>query len=521
MDPDFVVVGSGLSALSFSALMAKSGRRVVVLEAHDKPGGYAHTFDVGGYRFNAQLHYVWNCGEGRMVADFLAKLGLRDEVEFVQLDPDGYDHMRIPGYALDVPGDFDTLKVRLARLFPSHAAELRSFVSEVVATDRALEGMPHGRRDVLRWLASSDVRPLLRWRKATLKAVFTHFGLPLEAQALLALQWPDFLLPPSQLSFFAWVKLFAGYARGAYYPKKHFHHVVDSLVRTIETNGGQVLFGRRVTKFVVRDGRVVGVVADVIDDKGQSTGRFEEHRAADVVSNMDPRETAELIGLEHFSSSIRDKLAYTYSPSSFVAYCGVEGIHLRDAGFGKFNVFHSEDADLDRTFAAMYERADYSAVSFAVSTPTLVSEEPGDTPPGGQILELLTVADYRRFHALKLDDARAYRQAKQAIFDAMLEVLQKRYVPHLRDHLTVHSLGSPTTNERFVRAPLGNSYGSSMTPSLIWPGRLDHRSSVPGLHFCNASSGYAGFTGTIFTGSRLYERLTGDAVLGASLPGPG
>ena len=47
MDPEFVVVGSGLSALAFAAIMAKSGRRVVVLEAHDKPGGYAHTFDVG------------------------------------------------------------------------------------------------------------------------------------------------------------------------------------------------------------------------------------------------------------------------------------------------------------------------------------------------------------------------------------------------------------------------------------------------------------------------------------------
>lgn len=516
MDADFVVVGSGLSALAFSALMAKSGRRVVVLEAHDKPGGYAHTFEVGGYRFNAQLHYVWNCGEGRMVSDFLEKLGLREQVEFVELDPMGYDHMRIPGYALDVPGDFGVLADRLAALFPTHEREVRGFVDEVVRTDRALEAMPHDRSEVVRWLATASVRPLLRWRKATLSDVFTHFALPLEARALLALQWPDFLLPPSQLSFFAWVKLFAGYARGAFYPKKHFHHVIDTLVRSIESHGGRVLCNRRVTRFLMEGERVIGVAATRVDEHGEPSSEVDEYRAETTVSNMDPRETAELVGLTRFSASVRDKLAYSYSPSSFVAYCGVEGIHLRDSGFGRFNVFHSEDADLDRTFAAMYERADYSAVSFAISTPTLVSDEPGDAPSGGQILELLTVADYRRFHALKLDDPRAYRASKQAIFDAMLDVLEKRYVPHLRDHLTVHSLGSPTTNERFVRAPMGNSYGSSMTPDLIWPRRLDHRTSIAGLHFCNASAGYAGFTGTIFTGSRLYERLTGDRVSGSS-----
>ena len=61
-------------------------------------------------------------------------------------------------------------------------------------------------------------------------------------------------------------------------------------------------------------------------------------------------------------------------------------------------------------------------------------------------------------------------------------------------------------------SPAGNSYGSAMTPANIGPGRLDHRTSLGGFHFCNASSGFAGFTGTIWTGCRLYEHLSGDSV---------
>jgi len=52
-----------------------------------------------------------------------------------------------------------------------------------------------------------------------------------------------------------------------------------------------------------------------------------------------------------------------------------------------------------------------------------------------------------------------------------------------------------------------------MTPYNIRARRLRHQSSIPGLHFCNASSGFAGFTGTIWTGSALYERLSGDRFL--------
>ena len=84
---------------------------------------------------------------------------------------------------------------------------------------------------------------------------------------------------------------------------------------------------------------------------------------------------------------------------------------------------------------------------------------------------------------------------------------------NLRDHICFKMLGSPTTNERYCLSPAGNSYGSNMTPEQISVGRLDHRTSIPGFHFCNASSGFAGFSGAIWTGTRLYEVLSGDKVL--------
>lgn len=510
--PDYVVVGSGLAALSFAALMAQSGRRVVVLEAHEKAGGYGHTFDVGQYRFNAQLHYVWNTAPDRTVGRVLARLGLAEALPFVPLDPLGYDHMRLPGYALDIPCDMTELGRRLRELFPAHARSVEAFLDELRWTDDGLEALPssitgfsprHGR----------GYLHVLRNRDATLQDVFDRCGLPAEAQALLALQWPDFLLPPNQLSFLAWVKLFGGYGRGAAYPQGHFHAVVDALVGAIQAAGGEVRLQRKATRFLFEGGRVVGVRVEGVDGSGVGTGEFEDLLSGEVVCNMDPRQAAELIGLERFPSRIRARLQYAYSPSSFVAYCGVKDIDLRDYGFGAWNVFHADSPDLNGIFESMYERGDYSRVSFAMSTPTLISDAPGAAPPGHQVLELLTVANHGRFLESRLDDARAYRQQKQRVFDAMLDVIERDYVPGLREHLTVHVTGSPTTSERFVRAPAGNSYGSSMTPRQVARDRLDHRTGVPGLWFCNASSGFAGFAGTFWTGARLFEQLSGDLVL--------
>jgi all-trans-retinol 13,14-reductase len=135
MKTDYLIVGSGLSALVFGALMANSGKTVKILEAHEHPGGFGHTFTMAKkYTFNAQFHYVWDCGEGQTVNRVLKKLGLDREVMFERYAPDGFDHMRMPGFALDIPSEPEELIQRLAMLFPESSQRIRQFINEVEKT---------------------------------------------------------------------------------------------------------------------------------------------------------------------------------------------------------------------------------------------------------------------------------------------------------------------------------------------------------------------------------------------------
>lgn len=45
---DAIVIGSGIGGLSCASLLARSGKKVLVLEQHDQAGGCCHTFHDKG-----------------------------------------------------------------------------------------------------------------------------------------------------------------------------------------------------------------------------------------------------------------------------------------------------------------------------------------------------------------------------------------------------------------------------------------------------------------------------------------
>lgn len=507
MQTDYLILGSGLSALSFGALMAQAKKKVIILEAHELPGGFGHTFQAGPYKFNAQFHYVWDCGEGDPVHRFLKKLKLDKKVTFERFDPTGFDHMHIPGHSLKIPGDYDLLIERLGEMFPRYAKRITHFLRDVKkVADQAQYFSKPIRLSMIRHLHKGPF--LLKFYGKTLQEVFNSYGLPLEAQSLLASQWPDFLLPPQELSFYCWVVLFDGYMRGAYYPTKHFEYVIDSLVKVIRSNGGEIRYNEQVTRFILEKDRVKGVITESVDNAQNK----QEYNAKNIVCNFDPKKAAQMIGLQKFSPLVRSRLNYDYSPSNFMGYCAVKNIDLKDYGFGKWNLFHSCHQDINEAFYKMYREGDYSKPSFAMTTPSLMTQERGDCPPDHQIVEFVTVAEFDRFKKLKFKNGRSYQEKKTAILNSIIDIVEQQYVPNFRQHMVFQMTGSPTTNERYCWVPEGNSYGSNMTPKNVGINRLDSHTSLKNFYFCGASSGFAGFAKTIWTGSSLYEQLSGDKV---------
>ncbi len=75
---DVVIVGSGISALTSGAFLAKNGMRVKVLEKHYRIGGYAHSFNRGQFRFESGVHSV-PLGENGYIFTLLKLLDLEQK----------------------------------------------------------------------------------------------------------------------------------------------------------------------------------------------------------------------------------------------------------------------------------------------------------------------------------------------------------------------------------------------------------------------------------------------------------
>lgn len=228
------------------------------------------------------------------------------------------------------PADYLIVGSGLSAQFPYDADEIRQFVQTVQQVRQGLKCLAPPMRPQLILQHLGAVLTTIRYLNHTLQDVFDRCKLPKPAQTLLALQWPDFLLPPEKLSFYAWVVLFTGYQEGAFYPTQHFEHVINSLVQVIQDSGGVVRLNQEVIEFIVEGKTVKGVKA-ILRGRGDANDRrthqIQEYTSDQTICNLDPKKAAKMVGQEKFSAAVKRRLNYDYSPSNYMAYCVVKDLN--------------------------------------------------------------------------------------------------------------------------------------------------------------------------------------------------
>ncbi|MDM9379111.1 NAD(P)/FAD-dependent oxidoreductase [Chlorogloeopsis sp. ULAP01] len=508
---DYVILGAGLGGLAAAACLTRQGYRVAVLEKHYLPGGCCHTFDYGDYRFCADVHYISQCGSGETIGQFLNYI--ERNVPFNSLDPDCIDRIVTPEVDFRIPLGWEALRDRLLASFPDQAEAINLYCDEI----KLLHQQIHDLVREVRWYDQkwSDWLKLPKYwhlflrRNWTLQDLYDRVGLSLKLQALLAGQSGDYALPPNEIALLTHTSLVWDYSEGAYYPRHHFKHFVDTIVEAITAGGGVVQFSTPVEHIEVRDHTVQFVTAS-----GTSYAAKKAY-----ISDLDPKLTVQLMhNANALSAKERDRLTgYEYSASAFNIYLGLDSrFEPQRYGIGNWNIWYYPTGDLNHEYQQQLQ-GNFQNPWIFLSCPTMKSREPGMAPEGHHVLEIATVCPYEPFKQLHETDPKAYKAKKREVYQALMASVRD-LIPDVDTYARMKVYGTPTTSEFYLGQPQGNIYGAKLVPRQVGLNRLGYTTELPNLFFVGASAGYPSVPGVIGNGMDVAELITGQSVWSRAKP---
>jgi len=407
---DVVVIGSGLAGLTAANLLARNGRRVLLLEQHYKLGGMATWFKrPGGHIFDISLHgfpygMVKSCRRywTQEIADRIVQLkGIRFDNPMFSLTTtfNREDFTRL------LVGDFKVQREAVDQFF--NTARGMNFYDDQTTTIRELfERFFPGREDVIRLL----MEPITYANGSTLEDPAISYGIV----------FSNFM------------------SKGVFTFQGGTDQLIKLMEEELKRNHVDIRIRCDVSKIHCAGGEVRAV---------EVNGRIIKTSA--VVSNANLRATIfNLIGEEYFDGSFLDEAREVrLNNSSTQVYMALKPEEQIEESTG--DLLFSSTAPLFRTELLLSREITSRTYSFYY---------PRTRPTGRPrcLIVSSTNARYEDWAELSSDE---YEQSKRSLVETTLDVLEK-YVPNVRDRIDHAEASTPVTFKHYTKHVDGTSFGT-------------------------------------------------------------
>lgn len=440
-DYDVIVIGSGLGGMTAANRLAKNGRSVLLLEAHNKLGGFAtwfyraqkkHVFDISlhGFPFGMKktCRKYWN----KEIADHIVQLkGVRFvnpeyEIESTFTREDFtqklIDHFKIPEKTVNEFYDF---------------IEGMNFYDDQKMTNKELfEKFFPGRLDVVRFL----MEPIVYANGSTLDDPAITYGIV----------FSNFM------------------SKGVYTFKGGTDYLINMMQEELLKNNVDIKKLSKIEEIVIEDGVAKGVKL-----KDQFI------KAKTVISNANIRSTIlNMAGQENFSDEFIEKTkAVRMNSSSCQVYIAIKpGITIPNIG--------------DLVFTSTHPQFDTKALlDFNITSRTFSVYYPEGRPYDDEPRTAIVSSTNANFKDWANLDEETYKLEKKKMIDETIESL-KRFIPEIEDMIDFVDAATPRTVKKYVHHEGGSSFGTKFEGLEV---SMNLHNEVKGLF-------HAGSVGIIMSG---------------------
>ncbi|GAB1290938.1 All-trans-retinol 13,14-reductase [Apodemus speciosus] len=527
---DAVVIGSGIGGLASAVILAKAGKRVLVLEQHNKAGGCCHTFGENGLEFDTGIHYIGRMREGntgRFILDQITEgqldwAPMASPFDLMILEgPDG--RKEFPMYS----GKKEYIQ-GLKEKFPKEEAVIDKYMELVKVVARGashailLKFLPLPLAQILtKFGLLNRFSPFCRASTQSLAEVLKQLGASSELQAVLSYIFPTYGVTPSHTTFAMHALLVDHYIQGAYYPRGGSSEIAFHTIPLIQRAGGAVLTRAPVQSVLLDSaGRACGVSVK----KGQelvniycpvvisSAGVFNtyQHLLPESVRYLPELRTKLQIRTGRLEATRQGAgvwLDLLQSNAHWFSADVKKQLAMKDLKLQSTNYYVYFDTDMDKAMERYVsmpkEKAPEHIPLLFIAFPSSKDPTWEDRFPDRSTMTALVPTAFEWFEEWQGEPkgkrGAEYETLKNAFVEASMSVMMKLF-PQLEGKVESVTGGSPLTNQYYLAAPRGAPYGADHDLARLHPhamASIRAQTPIPNLYLTGQDIFTCGLIGAL------------------------